>query len=334
MRQRSFHSTLFHSAAFARALDARLRESSYDVVQCEFAHMAQYRRSRGGPPWVLDEHNVGFRLNASLAATARGTLGLLYSAYARRELARQRVEEINACRRADHVLAVSEVDRDVLLAEMPNLSITVAPNGVDLERFTPSCVRSPSASGAVFVGKMDYRPNIDAMQWFCSEILPVVRRAVPDFSLSIVGGKPAPDVRELIDPPHVLVTGRVADTRPYLRGAGVVVAPLRAGGGTRLKILEALAAGCAVVTTSVGCEGLATIDGQHLLVADEPLAFAERVVRVLRNPAERLRLGRAGRRLVEERYGWPSVVKTIEGVHERLTGGTAMIQGEVRCEVA
>jgi sugar transferase (PEP-CTERM/EpsH1 system associated) len=327
----SLYQARCHSPGFARALEERLSREHYDIVQCEFAYMAQYHRtSARGPRWVLDEHNLEYRLNATLLTTQSGARGIAYRAYARRELELRRHEELSACRLMDHVLTVSEEDRQALRSELPVLEATVVPNGVDLQHYSPSASDDPEQASAVFVGKMDYRPNVDAVRWFCAEVLPRVRAAVPHFVFTIVGPRPTSAVRELARLPGVRVTGRVADTRPYVRDAAVAVVPIRAGSGTRLKILEALAMGRAVVSTTLGCEGLDTVDGAHLVVADSPRDFADQVIRLLRHGGERARLGRAGRRLMEERYGWAAAVTRLGAVYEQLVGTRASVGAGVR----
>lgn len=319
---RSLYGTRFASVAFAEALDARLAACSYDVVQCEFAYTAQYApdgRSRARPRWVLDAHNVEFRLNETLAQSMRGLKGAAYRVYAQREQRLRRVDELAACLRVDRVVTVSTIDRNVLRRELPDLGVEVVPNGVDLERFSPSDrSEDDRAQGAVFIGKMDYRPNVDAVEWFCSEILPLVRRTLPEFTFTICGAPTTQAVLALGRLPGVRVTGRVADARSFLDEAAVVVVPLRAGSGTRLKILEALAMARPVVATTLAAEGLETDDDVHLLLADAPDAFAEHVVRLAEDVVERRRLGRAGRSLVEQRYGWKAAVTRLEEVYADL----------------
>lgn len=314
---RSYYATRFASAEYAMRLERRLESKRYDFVQCEYSYMAQYRRSPQGPPWVLDEHNVEFRVNRTLARTQRGVGGLFYRLYASREEPLRRAEEIKACSRMDHVLTVSEIDKSFLLDELPDLRVTVVPNAVDLDYFTPSNTERRAGKGGVFIGKMDYRPNVDAVEWFCREIMPLVRRSAPDFTFTIAGSNPTRSVESLGRTPGVRVVGDVADPRPYLEAAKVVLVPLRAGSGTRLKILEALAMEKAVVCTSIGCEGLEVRDDHHLLVSDDPDAFAASALRLLSSPGERSRLGREGRRLMEERYGWAAAVAPLEALCAR-----------------
>jgi glycosyltransferase involved in cell wall biosynthesis len=165
----------------------------------------------------------------------------------------------------------------------------------------------------VFTGSMDWLPNEDAMLFFCRETLPLIRRDEPDVTLSIVGRAPTPAVAALARQPGVIVTGRVEDVRPYVRDAAVYVVPLRIGGGTRLKIFEAMAMGKAVVSTSVGAEGLPVAHGEHVWLADDPQAFARAVVDVLRDVKRRRHLEQAARSLVVQRYDWSAVAGALEG---------------------
>jgi polysaccharide biosynthesis protein PslH len=323
---RSLYGTLFRSAAYQARLERLLGDHAFDVVQCEFSYMAPYVTAAAAAPgarrvpWVLDEHNVEHRLNERLERAGSGLAGLVYRGYAGREQRLRRREELAACRAADHVLAVSDVDRDQLAADLPGLRVTVVPNGVDLDRYRPAGVAGQEAASAVFVGKMDYRPNVDAVVWFCHQVLPGIRERRPDFTFRIVGSSPSRQVTALAALPGVEVTGPVADVRPFLGRATLAVVPLRAGSGTRLKILEAMAAGRAVVSTTVGCEGLRVVDGRHLLVADRPDQLAAAVLRLLADAELRHRLERSGRELVEQRYTWRSAVATLDEMYGELLG--------------
>jgi glycosyltransferase involved in cell wall biosynthesis len=323
---RSLYRTAFESAELAAALDTRLNRETFDIVQCEFSYMGLYATSRtqsGRAQWVLDAHNVEFRVNETLARTTEGLAGLVYRRYAEREGRLRRAEEIEACRRMDRVFAVSTTDRDILRTAVPDLVVDVVPNGVDLERFVPSRVpESHRRPGAVFVGKMDYRPNVDAVRWFCREILPLVQSRVPGFTFTICGAHPVRHVLELAAVEGVRVTGRVPDTRPYLDDAAISVIPLRAGSGTRLKMLEAMAMARPVVSTQIGAEGLDVVPGVHFVAADSAVEFAARIVELLERPDERERFGRAGRRLAESSFGWPAVVSRVERAYEELVASS------------
>jgi glycosyltransferase involved in cell wall biosynthesis len=224
--------------------------------------------------------------------------------------------ERQALARFDGVLAVSDVDRQTFARLYPDAigrPVHVVPTGVDTEYFTPADPMSPpDGRSIVFTGSMDWLPNEDAMLFLCREMLPLIRREEPDVTLSIVGRAPTPAVAALAGHHGVVVTGRVDDVRPFVRDAAVYVVPLRIGGGTRLKIFEAMAMGKAVVSTGVGAEGLPVTRGEHVLLADEPHTFARAVVRLLRDVGRRRRLEDAARALVLERYDWSAVAGTLE----------------------
>jgi glycosyltransferase involved in cell wall biosynthesis len=167
----------------------------------------------------------------------------------------------------------------------------------------------------LFTGLMAYAPNHDACLWFCRDILPLVQRQIPDAHLTVMGRYPKPEVEALASK-QVTVTGGVEDATPFFQRAAVCVVPLRLGSGTRLKILEAFAKGKAVVSTTLGAEGLEAVDGQHLLIADDPASFAAAVVRLLKDADLRQRMGQAARALVEQRYDWRQIVENVERAYE------------------
>jgi glycosyltransferase involved in cell wall biosynthesis len=208
-------------------------------------------------------------------------------------------------------VAVSEADRALLSANAPGADIRAIPTGVDTAYFHPNGTAETPAT-LVFTGSMDWYPNEDAILYFIEAILPQVRREVPDVTLAVVGRDPSSRLRTTGAAAGVRVTGTVEDVRPHVADAAVYVVPLRVGGGTRLKIFEALAMGKAVVSTRVGAEGLPIVSGQHFLQADEPGDFARAVVALLKDPARRRALGAAGRRLMEERYSWAQVAAEFE----------------------
>jgi glycosyltransferase involved in cell wall biosynthesis len=319
---RSLYAARYASPAFRTVLRDRLRQRSFDIVQCEFAYMAQYVERHVGPMWVLDEHNVEFQISRTLSQREPSAL---YRLYAKRELPLRRREELTACQRVDMVLTVSDVDRRALQDELPNLPVSVVPNGVDPEWFRPPVTRTPSAPEMIFVGKLDYRPNVDGLQWFCREVLPLVRASEPAFRLRIIGGGRADGLRSLAAEPGVDLTGFVPDTRPHLLQAAGLIVPLRSGSGTRLKVLEALALGCAVVSTGQGCEGIGVADGVDVLLADTAHDFAAQILRLLRSPDLRSSLGRAGRSLVEREYAWSDIVGRLERVYKRLIESRAPV---------
>jgi glycosyltransferase involved in cell wall biosynthesis len=192
----------------------------------------------------------------------------------------------------------------------------VIPTGVDTEYFQPSA--EPEQPGTMaFTGTMDWMPNEDGVVYFCDKILPLIRRDVHDACFWVVGRRPPRRVQALASG-HVVVTGAVDDIRPYLGKAALCVVPLRSGSGTRIKIFEAMAMGKAVVSTSMGAEGLPVSHGENIILADDPADFARQAVQLLRDPHRRAQLGRAARRLVEENYGWPAVAVHFEQIMQAV----------------
>jgi glycosyltransferase involved in cell wall biosynthesis len=263
----------------------------------------------GGPvPVALFEHNVEHMIWWRLARLERQPWRRLLLELEWRKMRRC---EAKACARASITLAVSEVDRDLLASASPGAWVRDIPTGVDTSYFAPDG-RRESPAGLVFTGSMDWYPNEDAILYFVEAILPRVLREVPEAFLTVVGRHPSARLRAATAGRPVQITGGVDDVRPYVAKAGVYVVPLRVGGGTRLKIFEALAMGKAVVSTTVGAEGLPLVPGRHFLRRDDPDEFAGAVVALVRDERRRESLGAAGRRLMEERHSWPQVAREFE----------------------
>jgi len=329
------------SAEFKTMLAAALQRVPFDVVQIEGIEMGPYLEvaadsrkqgaAKGQPLLVFDDHNAEYVLQQRAFETdvrqARHWVGALYSFIQYKKLSRY---EAMVCRLADRVVAVSEADKRALQRLVPGLEATVVPNGVDTEFYNDQFPMTNDKSrfghwdldigiwSLVFTGKMDFRPNVDAVLWFCQGVLPLVRRKMPDVHLYIVGQSPHRRVLRLADDPAVTVTGYVDDVRPYIAGACVYVVPLRIGGGTRLKVLEAMSMGKPIVSTSLGCEGFeGLVPGRELSLADTPEEFAQRVIGLLGDVSRRERLGRAARRFVEEQYDWRLIVPKLEQIYEK-----------------
>ena len=297
------------------AVQRRLREllsgEHYDVLLCDFLLTA------GVVPWDLGTRTVLFTHNVETTIWKRHFLvnkNPLWKLVAWREYRTMARAERRFTEMADHVLTVSDEDRGAFLEFLPEEKVTTVPTGVDLEYFKPAD-KPQTAHSLVFTGSMDWLPNEDAIIYFSTEILPLVQQRIPGVTLSVVGRKPGRKVIALAEKnPAIRVTGAVADIRPYVHEAAVYVVPLRIGGGTRIKIFEAMAMGSAVVSTSIGAEGLPVADGKNLLLADSPQDFADRTVALLTGLAERQRLGLAARALVESRYSWTEVTNVLEKV--------------------
>jgi sugar transferase (PEP-CTERM/EpsH1 system associated) len=301
----------YRSRAFSRRLQLLLDERRFDLIVCDFLFPAVNLPRRLPCPAVMFTHNVEAEIWRRHAETKTGRVGrFLYGVQHRRML---RFEE-RTLRRFDGVLAVSDADRETFERLYPGAvrePAHVVPTGVDTGFFSPAA-SPPSGRQLVFTGSMDWLPNEDAMLFFCREILPIIRQEEPGVSLAVVGRAPTPAVQRLAADAGITVTGRVDDVRPYMRDAAVYVVPLRIGGGTRLKIFEAMAMGKAVVSTTVGAEGLPVASGTHVVLADDPRAFAGAVVDLLRNVDNRRRIEAAARALVVERYDWSAVAGELE----------------------
>jgi glycosyltransferase involved in cell wall biosynthesis len=227
--------------------------------------------------------------------------------------------ETRLARRFDRVIAVSERERALLLAADPALWVAVVENGVDASALTP-LAEEPSSRELLFVGNLAYRPNADAVRWLAEAILPRVRADLPEARLRVVGRGASRGLQRLAEAHGVAFEGEVSDVRPHYRRALLAVVPLRAGGGTRLKVLEAMALGRPVVSTAIGCEGLPARDGEHVLLADSPEAFAAAVIRLAGDEALRARLRAAARRLVEERFDWDVQARVLLRVYDEVVG--------------
>jgi polysaccharide biosynthesis protein PslH len=311
----SYERIVHREPALTDALDLLMAKDPYDLVQFEFVHTATYRttraeRLRSRVPFVLDEHNIEYDV---LMQTARAGASAARRAYSAINWRKVRTEEIGAWARLDGCTLTSARDQALLLAQAPRTRTAVVPNGVDLDFFRPGAgPRGPRT--LLFFGAIDYYPNTEGLLFFLDEVMPRLRAVIPQVRLCIVGRRP-PDAIGCRRGPDVEVTGAVDDIRPYLERAAVVIVPLRIGGGTRLKILEAMAMGKAVVSTSLGAEGLDLVPERDLSIADDAAGFAAKISRLLEDPGRADRLGAAARRLVEARYGWSASVARLSAFH-------------------
>jgi glycosyltransferase involved in cell wall biosynthesis len=197
--------------------------------------------------------------------------------------------------------------------------VPVVTNGIFVDDYTESNEQLELGEHVlVFTGKMDYRPNVDAMAWFIETVLPLVQEQIPDTKLYIVGQKPHSRLETLRHKHNIEITGWVADVQPFLRGAGVYVAPLRMGSGTRLKILEAMAAGCAVVATSVAISGMKEEANKAMIVTDDIEAMAQEIITLLQKPEQRTLLGKKAQRFVKQYYDWPVLIPNLLKIYQEF----------------
>jgi glycosyltransferase involved in cell wall biosynthesis len=292
----------FASNAVRRQLRRWYEERAFDIAVCDFLDAAVNFPEELTIPTVLFQHNVESEIWRRHATNGSGrAMKLVYGL----EFAKMQRYEQAALRRFQHILAVSEHDRKLMSAWVDPERIAVVRTGVDTAQFRPGTYPGASQPLVTFVGAMDWEPNVDAVQYFCQEIWPLVQAGVPEARFRIVGRNPGRRVLDLASE-SVEVTGRVASVVDQLHEAAVVVVPLRIGGGTRLKIYEAMAAGKAVVSTSVGAEGLEVHHQEDAILADTPQAFSEAVVMLLRDPSLRRRYEQAAASLAAQ-FDWAAI---------------------------
>jgi len=291
-----------------RQLRAHVEQEEYDVIVCDFVAAA------GAIPWSLPVPTILFTHNVEASIWRRHyevARNPVWKTVSWLEWKKMESAERRYLRLADHVLTVSEADRDAFANIIDPAKLTVIPTGVDVEYFQPWAVEKTPHS-LVFTGSMDWLPNEDAIFYFLNEIFPLITQQFADVILEVVGRKPSRKLQvRAAKEKNVNLTGWVEDIRPFLARGSVCIVPLRIGGGTRLKIFEAMAMATAVVSTSVGAEGLPVKSGENIVLADTPQAFADAVILFLKNFAERKRIGDAARVLVKEKYGWPRIAETF-----------------------
>lgn len=295
------------SIAMRTAFDRLLADRTFDIVHCEWTpYAANIAHVMGAIPCVLAAHNVEHQIWRRYSEAARNPLKKVFL---RTQWRRMAAFESTMCPAFDVATCVSPEDAAQLEA-MGCANAVVVPNGVDLDYFHPdhSFLPEQGASSIVFTGSMDWRPNQDAVQFFVDQIFPRVRKTLPHAVFRVVGRKPPEALaRQWSACPGVEVTGTVDDVRPYLAEAAVVVVPLRIGGGSRLKILEALAMRKAVLSTTLGAEGLDLTHGHTLWIKDEPGPFAAACIDILRHPDHYTAMAAAGRDAVMNRYDWDGI---------------------------
>jgi polysaccharide biosynthesis protein PslH len=308
----------FTHAEVSNLVRSELSSGQFDVAICDFLAPSLNFPAKLPIPCLLFQHNVESALWQRMATTESHPLRKLSYTL---EAARMSRYERRTLARFHHVIAVSEIDRQQFLAMDPACEITVNPTGVDTQQFqvaSPSTAKPPRI---VFTGSMDWEPNIDAMEYFCAQIWPRILAEFPDAIFQIVGRNPFAKVQRLASA-SVQVTGTVPSVTDYLRDATVVVVPLRIGGGTRLKIYEAMAMGKALVSTSIGAEGLSFQNGRDLLLEDDASAFAEAILLLLRDAGMRGRFEQAAVRLAAQ-FDWSVVTAQFADVLQRMTSGSS-----------
>jgi polysaccharide biosynthesis protein PslH len=315
----SFERVAYACQALHRKLEGHLVDNDFDVVQFEYVWMASSigRPTRAGRrvPYVLDEHNIEYDV---LRRTAAAEGGLIRKAYNAANWRKLRTEERRAWAQFDGCTLTSERDRDLLLEDAPRARSTVVPNGVDIAEFAPDPRASVEADSILFFGALNYYPNTDGILFFLRHVLPKLKLRRPLVRVRIVGQRPPNEIASWRDP-AVEVVGYVDDVRPHIARAAVVIVPLHIGGGTRLKVLEAMAMEKAIVSTPIGVEGIDVKNGREVLVGADADSLVEHLVTLLESRDLAGRLGHAAGELVRARYSWHASAARLSEFHEELT---------------
>ena len=310
-------STVAHrSAPFQRRVSESLQTGRFDLVHVDTVGLGQFVDPRPQVPTALTHHNIESML---MARRAQVETNAVVRHLLRRESEKLARYEATMAPTFDVNIMMSDRDAGTLTDRVPGLRTAVVPNGVDTSYFTPAPEKETPA--LVYTGGMNMFANRDAVLYFLEEIWPLIVARVPDVRFFAVGQDPPKELQAFAArDPRVVVTGKVSDIRPYVWMSAVYVVPLRVGGGTRLKVLDAMATGKALVSTSIGCEGIDLTPGVHALVADAPEAFAHATIELLNTPMRRLELGRAARARVEERYAWPVIGNLLLDAYRQAIG--------------
>ena len=310
---RPFSTVAHRSAAFQQCVSESLAQEQFDIVHVDTVALSQFIDGQRSVPSVLTHHNIESLLMERRAEVETRPLAKRILQRESEKLARY---EALMSPRFDVNIMMSAHDEATLRGRVPGVSTAVVPNGVDTKYFTPSGdARTPAL---IYTGGMNMFANRDAVTYLLEEIWPIVAASVPDVRFFAVGQDPPKELLAYAArDPRVVVTGKVPDIRPYVAEAAVYVVPLRVGGGTRLKVLDAMASGKAIVSTSIGCEGIDVTPGEHLLVGDTPAAFAQATIDLLKDPARRRALGTSARGQVERRYSWDVVGRQLLDAYDQ-----------------
>lgn len=301
----------YYSPDMQGVIDQHLNSNKYDLLMVEFSQMGYYQLNTVIPTYV-DQHNVEYEIMHRTFETEKNPLRKLL---AFSEWKKYHHQEIDNCNKFTACLTTSERDADILKERSPAMPCHVIPNGVDSTYFKADSTATLDPNMVLFTGTISYYPNTEGVLWFYQNIWPLIIKKNPDAVFCIAGKSPPPEVLKLAESDKsVQVTGMVDDMRDYYNKAAVVVVPLRVGGGTRLKILEGMAMSKAIISTSVGAEGIDHTDGKDILLRDTPEAFSEAVLSVMSDESARIALENAGRALVESKYDWQAISANLSEI--------------------
>ncbi len=319
---RSFFSRYPQEAADYFSDEIRLRISetlkSYDidVVHVDLIYMAQYISEISAFPKVISPNDVGWLLRYDFFKFEKNLIKKFKNFI---HYIRVKKFEIDYYRKFDHCVVVSPRDASALNRYLPNLPVSIIANGVDFDYFQPIS-HALTSGDLIFTGIMSYKPNIDAMLYFCRSILPLIEEKMPGIKLYIVGKDPAEQIKRLAINKNIIVTGYVEDLKTYMNKAAVYVCPLRMGSGIKNKVLEAMAMGISIVATSLSIEGIEAVPGRDIIVAGKPQEFANKVVELINSRPMRDHLAKNARKVIEEKYSWDSIAAKYEKIYEDIIG--------------
>jgi len=307
----------FHSKEIVGAIKNHVKEHSFDLVEIGTIALTNYAQLTPELPSLLVHHNIESELLLRRSKSLRNPFARAYLAYQGRKL---RWFEKRACTLIDGHTTVSDRDGDTLRAIHPQVRTQTVPNGVDTDYFSPAHNQIKSNS-LIFVGGMTWYPNLDAIIYLTRDIWHLIKAEVPDLSMTLIGRQPSKEIREFCrQDSSFRAEGFVDDVRPYISKAAVYVVPIRVGGGTRLKILDAMAMGKAIVSTSIGCEGIDVTDGKDIIIADHPEEIARRTVELLKDRSTRERIGQQARETAVEHYSWKKIYPSLEKAYNAVAG--------------
>ena len=290
---------------------------SFDIVQIEHSIMAPYIKAismANNSKKVLTFHNIAsvqyrriFKIEKAISKKMRSFINWI----------QMKKWEAKFAMNFDLCVTMSDNEKQILQSENPKLNIAVIPNGVDVKNLQPLPVNFKT-NNLLYVGKMDYQPNLDAVLYFVNKIFSLIKMQIKDAKFFIVGSNPTKEIKQLGKDNDVIVTGYVNNIQPFYEQCAVSVVPLRAGGGTRLKILESMAFGRPVISTSIGCEGLDVCNNENIIISDKPEEFARKTIELLQNKDFREKISKNARNLVEHNYSWESIAKKQIQIYEKL----------------
>lgn len=307
----------YHSRKILSEILAHFSKTSVDIIHVDHLHMAYYGLALGrvkGAPVVLREHNFELKIMQRFAETSQNPL---YRAYAGYQVSKFKKYEPAICAKMDKCVMITDEDRRRLLELQNGIDTTVIPAGVDTNFFVPDS--APGGEGSVaYIGSLDWLPNVEGIKWFIRDVFPMIVKVRPDVKFYIYGKNPSRELFKLSDGKHVFVEGFVDDVRDVFRKARVMVVPLRAGSGMRIKILEAMAAGKSLVTTSIGSEGIKCEDGKNIMIADGEQMFAKKVTELLGDDRLRRTIGSNAAALASTEYSWDRIGEMFWSTYQEL----------------